>query len=227
MSGIDLADSLAQVVGFRSSAKLEAKLEACCYDREQTHLRSGLQQQEAATAVEALAVADDAGGVGADACGRGTESLGRGRSLETDGADHRDVRLEGRAAVLGAEPGHEAAPGRLRRERPHGVHLLWRLVGCIHADAGRAGGGEQRLARRCENKAQWSFVNLLDLDVGDDERAQAPSAMDRRVADSRALLKCSAFDEALGAPFVSRYQPEGLLTRFNPTTWSLKTGLEL
>ena len=96
-------------------------------------------EEEVDALVEEVAARDagDAGGVGAGAGGRGgAERLDCRGTGQADGADDGGVGLEGRAAVRGAEAGHEpaqAAADVLRREGPHGVHLLRRLVDGVHA----------------------------------------------------------------------------------------------
>lgn len=64
--------------------------------------------------------------------------------------------FEYRAAVRGAEAGHEAekaAADGLRQEGPHGVHLLRRLVGGVHAGRGRVWGAA---LPRTQSDLRWS-----------------------------------------------------------------------
>lgn len=111
------------------------------------HLGGGLEEEVDALVEEVTAGdADHTGGVGPDAGGGGAERLYGGGSAEADGPDDGGVRLERRPAVRGAEAGHDAAEPRadgLGRERPHGVHLLRRLVAGVHVEPrGRAGESE-------------------------------------------------------------------------------------
>ena len=105
--------------------------------RRDANLGGGLEEKVDAL-VEEAAAGDprDPGGVGLDAGGGGAEHLDGCRSAAAEVSDDGCVRLEGGATVRGAEALHDAAEavadGR-RRESPHGVHLLRRLVGGVHA----------------------------------------------------------------------------------------------
>lgn len=105
--------------------------------RRDGNLGGGLEEEVDAL-VEEGATGDprDAGGVGLDAGGGGVEHLDGCRSAAAEVSDDGCVRLEGGPAVRGAEALHDAAEAvadGLRRECPHGVHLLRRLVGGVHA----------------------------------------------------------------------------------------------
>jgi len=102
------------------------------------NLGGGLEQEVDALVEEAATGNPrDTGSVGLDAGGGGAEHLDGFRAAAAEVTDNGSVRLEGGAAVRGAEALHDAAEtvaDGLRREGPHGVHLLRRLVGGVHAD---------------------------------------------------------------------------------------------
>jgi hypothetical protein len=78
----------------------------------------------------------DTSSVGLDAGGGGAEHLDSFRAASAEVTDDGNVRLKGGAAVCSAEALHDAAEtitDGLRRKGPHGVHLLRRLVGGVHA----------------------------------------------------------------------------------------------